>query len=104
MIDEWDDFKATWAAAKQFSTTGAVFGVVREGVECLSEVEPRCLHCGVKGKHLPEVPDDFDFETALKRNVCPRQRCSNWAWAEGEVFFCGRDCQKEAWTAAKRKA
>ncbi|CAK9074906.1 unnamed protein product [Durusdinium trenchii] len=84
MIDEWDDFKATWAAAKQFSTTGAVFGVVREGVECLSEVEPRCLHCGVKGKHL--------------------QRCSNWAWAEGEVFFCGRDCQKEAWTAAKRKA
>ncbi|CAJ1401404.1 unnamed protein product [Effrenium voratum] len=86
LIDDWDDFRATWEAAKQFSRDGAVFGVVREGAEPLPEVkEPRCLHCNVKGKHL--------------------QRCSNWAWANGEdVYFCGRDCQKEAWTAAKRKA
>lgn len=88
LIDEWDDFKATWDAVKQFSTTGAVFGVRRDGVELElgSAQEPRCLHCSVKGKHL--------------------QRCSNWAWAkEGqEVFFCGRDCQKEAWAAAKRKS
>eukprot|EP00434_Breviolum_minutum_P007482 symbB.v1.2.006602.t1/scaffold373.1/size218170/2 len=86
LIDEWDDFKATWNAVKQFSTSGAVFGVVREGVEAEKELEePRCLHCSVKGKHL--------------------QRCSTWAFAkEGEeVFFCGRDCQKEAWIAAKRK-
>eukprot|EP00931_Biecheleriopsis_adriatica_P048546 TRINITY_DN28053_c0_g1_i1.p1 TRINITY_DN28053_c0_g1~~TRINITY_DN28053_c0_g1_i1.p1 ORF type:complete len:885 (+),score=165.90 TRINITY_DN28053_c0_g1_i1:34-2688(+) len=86
-IDEWDDFKAAWDVAKQFSTGGVVFGVIRQGVEMPPEtVEPRCLHCGVKGAHL--------------------QRCSKWAWLkDGEdcVYFCGRDCQKQAWLAAKLK-
>lgn len=84
LIDDWEDFKSTWAAAKQFSTTGAVFGIVREGVEPVVEKEePRCLHCGVKGQHL--------------------QRCASWMGG-AEAFFCGRDCQKEAWAAAKSKA
>jgi len=87
-IDEWDDFKSAWELAKQFSRGGVVFGVVREGVEPPPEdQEPRCLHCNVKGKHL--------------------QKCSNWAWLkDGEscVYFCGRDCQKEAYVQAKRNA
>ena len=81
-IDDWEDFKATWQAAKQFST-GVVFGIVRQGVELPEKEETRCLHCGVKGEHL--------------------QRCGSWMGGQ-EAFFCGRDCQKEAWAAAKRKA
>ncbi|CAE7473905.1 dnaJ [Symbiodinium pilosum] len=85
-IDEWDDFKSAWATAKQFSTTGVVFGVVREGLPAPDEpAEARCWHCNVKGNHL--------------------LRCSNWAWSSNQdVFFCGRDCQKQAWLDAKRKA
>ncbi|CAE7452555.1 dnaJ [Symbiodinium natans] len=88
-IDEWDDFKSAWTTAKQFSTTGVVFGVVRAGMPALDEpnAEARCWHCNVKGTHL--------------------LRCSNWAWSkskEQDVFFCGRDCQRQAWRDAKSKA
>lgn len=86
-IDDWEDFKSAWSTAKQFSTTGVVFGVMREGMPALDEpnTEARCWHCNVKGDHL--------------------LRCSNWAWSKQEaVFFCGRDCQKQAWQEAKRKA
>eukprot|EP00930_Biecheleria_cincta_P046977 TRINITY_DN32492_c0_g1_i1.p1 TRINITY_DN32492_c0_g1~~TRINITY_DN32492_c0_g1_i1.p1 ORF type:complete len:879 (-),score=160.51 TRINITY_DN32492_c0_g1_i1:189-2825(-) len=87
-IDEWDDFKICWETAKQHAQGKVVFGVIRLGAPPPpEEVEPRCLNCNVKGKHL--------------------LKCSNWGWLkEGEtcVYFCGRDCQKEAMKAAKRKA
>lgn len=85
-IDEWDDFRQAWECAKAFGAGSVVFGIVREGAEPLPESkEPRCLHCKSQGKHL--------------------QQCPTWKpLPEGEtcVYFCGRDCQKEAWAAAKR--
>lgn len=85
-IDEWDDFQAAWTCAKQFGTGGVLFGVIREGVELPPETpEPKCMHCGVKGKHL--------------------QKCSTWQpLPNAEVHFCGRDCQREAWKAWKKSA
>jgi len=75
------------ADIKQFGDGSAVFGVVRFGVEMPPEVqEPKCLNCGSKGKHL--------------------QRCSTWKpLPEGEtcVYFCCRDCQKEAWKSLKSR-
>lgn len=87
-IDEWDDFKRVWEAAKQFSVGGVVFGIVRFGVEAPPEkAEPSCLHCGSRGKHL--------------------QKCTTWTpMPPGAdcVYFCCRDCQREAWRAQKRSA
>jgi len=87
-IDEWEDFKRAWDAVKTFSVGGVVFGIVRFGLEAPSgPPPPKCLHCGSKGKHL--------------------QKCTTWkALPEGEdcVYFCGRDCQKEAWKTLKRLA
>jgi len=87
-VDEWDDFKKAWEGVKQFGDGSAVFGVVRFGVELPPEPkEPKCHHCGSKGKHL--------------------QRCSTWKpMPEGEewVHFCGRDCQRMAWKALKQQA
>jgi len=84
--DDYDGFKAAWNTAKQAHVqVGVVFGVVRFGVELPPEPkEPKCLHCGSKGKHL--------------------QRCTAWKFVpEGEdcVYFCTRECQKEAWNARK---
>lgn len=86
-IDDWDDFRMVWSAAKSLGGC-VVFGVVREGVEAPPEPDvPSCLHCGSQGKHL--------------------QKCTTWKhMPEGKdcVYFCGRDCQREAWRAAKRSA
>lgn len=88
-IDDWDDFQASWDLAKGLGK--AVFGIIRLGREDIEEEEgpkePQCLHCGSKGKHL--------------------QKCTTWkALPEGVdcVYFCTRDCQKEAWKAAKKVA
>mmetsp|Transcript_10546 Transcript_10546/g.23230 ORF Transcript_10546/g.23230 Transcript_10546/m.23230 type:complete len:891 (-) Transcript_10546:172-2844(-) len=87
-VDEWDDFKRAWDIAKQFGTNGVVFGLVRFGLDTPPEPSvPKCLHCGSKGKHL--------------------QKCTNWKHMPDGVdcvFFCGRDCQKEAWKACKQSA
>jgi len=87
-IDEWDDFRDAWEHALRFSTTGVVFGIVREGVELPAEpMVPKCLHCGSKGAHL--------------------QKCSTWRPlppGEACVHFCSRDCQREAWRSQKRRA
>jgi len=87
-IDEWEDFKHAWEVAKQFSVSGVVFGIVRFGVGVAPEPpQPKCLHCGSKGKHL--------------------QKCTTWKpLPEGEdcVYFCSRDCQKEAWKSSKKAA
>lgn len=86
-IDEWDDFRHAWEGVKQFGDGSAVFGVVRFGIDPPPEPkEPKCLNCGSKGKHL--------------------QRCSNWKpLPEGEtcVYFCCRDCQREAWRSLKQR-
>lgn len=89
-IDDWDDFSAAWDLAKSLGK--AVFGIVRIGSEEIEEEdegpkEPQCLHCGSKGKHL--------------------QKCTTWKnLPEGVdcVYFCTRDCQREAWKAAKKAA
>mmetsp|Transcript_124542 Transcript_124542/g.195156 ORF Transcript_124542/g.195156 Transcript_124542/m.195156 type:complete len:354 (+) Transcript_124542:3-1064(+) len=87
VIDDWDDFRDAWSLAKMCSENGVVFGIVRFGVELPAEpVVPRCLHCGVKGKHL--------------------QKCSSWKpMPDGEdcVYFCTRECQREAWKNAKKQ-
>lgn len=86
-IDDWDDFRLVWDAAKSLGCS-VVFGVVREGMELQAEAKaPSCLHCGSKGKHL--------------------LKCTTWRQVpDGEdcVYFCGRDCQREAWRAAKKSA
>merc|ERR1712060_13845 len=86
-IDEWDDFKLAWDTAKQFGN-GAIFGVMRRGVEIpVEKKKPQCLNCGSKGNHL--------------------QKCTTWKpLPEGEdcVYFCCRDCQKSAWNNQKRMA
>lgn len=83
-IDDWDDFQVVWNAAKLCSQS-AVFGIAREGVEMPPEPEiPQCLHCGSKGKHL--------------------MKCKTWiSMPEGQdcVYFCTRECQREAWKKAK---
>jgi len=87
VIDDWTDFRDAWNLAKMVGENGVLFGIVRFGLELPPEPKvPRCLHCGVKGKHL--------------------QKCSSWKpLPEGEdcVYFCTRECQKEAWRAAKRQ-
>merc|ERR1719214_448892 len=84
-IDDWDDFRNAWSIAKHVTEGHPVFGIVRFGVELPPEPKvPRCLHCGVKGAHL--------------------QKCSAWKpMPEGEdcVYFCTRECQKEAWRNSK---
>jgi len=86
VIDEWDDFREAWSLAKHCGAD-AVFGIVRFGIELPPEPKvPRCLHCGVKGAHL--------------------QKCTAWKpMPEGEecVYFCTRECQKEAWRNAKKQ-
>jgi len=87
-IDDWEDFREAWNLAKNIGETcGALFGIVRFGVELPPEpVVPRCLHCGCKGSHL--------------------QKCSTWTpLPDGEdcVYFCTRECQKEAWKNAKKQ-
>lgn len=87
-IDDWEDLRRIWEGVKQFNVSSVVFGLVRWGVELEPQAEPpSCLHCGVQGSHL--------------------QKCTTWKpLPEGQecVYFCGRDCQKEAWKLAKRKA
>merc|ERR1719247_2620719 len=87
VVDDWDEFRDAWNCAKRFSETGVVFGIARFGVELPPEPKvPRCLHCGVPGKHL--------------------QKCSTWKpLPEGEdcVYFCTRECQREAWRNAKKQ-
>jgi len=84
VVDDWEEFREAFSAAKRFGKD-VVFGVSRFGVELPPEpTVPRCLHCGVPGKHL--------------------QKCTTWKpMPEGEdcVFFCTRECQKEAWRNAK---
>merc|ERR1712008_144178 len=85
-IDDWDDFRHTWECAKRFGDGSAVFGIVRFGVEpaVAAPTVSKCLNCVSKGKHL--------------------QRCTNWPHIpEGEacVYFCSRDCQREAYRAMK---
>lgn len=85
-IDEWLDFKKAWEAAKSFGSNGVTFGLRRRGVEELPEPKvPKCFHCGSKGKHL--------------------KKCTTWKpMPEGEdcVYFCGPDCQREAWKTKKK--
>jgi len=87
-VDEFEDLKRIWQTLQQFGVGVAVFGLVRFGLDEVPEVfEPKCLHCGIKGSHL--------------------QKCSTWKpMPEGQdcVYFCGRDCQKEAWRVQKRSA
>jgi len=87
-IDDFDDFKNAWDGVKMFGNGVAVFGVVRFGVDLPPEiVEPKCLNCGSKGKHL--------------------KRCSAWSpLPEGEtcVYFCCTDCHKEARRKQKASA
>lgn len=86
-IDDFDGFKAAWEVARSMDC--AVFGVWRLGVELPPEPKvPKCLNCGAKGSHL--------------------KTCSTWkfplpeAYGLDTVYFCGADCQKEAWMNAKR--
>ena len=85
----------------RFSTTGVVFGVVREGLPApdepaearleLSETNSacsassifRCWHCNVKGNHLLGTLEKATTN-ALHRMPCPRLRCSNWAWSSNQ--------------------
>jgi len=87
-VDEFDDFKRAWDAAKQFGLSRIALGVVRFGAAPAAEAaKPRCLHCGSRGAHL--------------------QRCTTWRpLPDGAdcVYFCGRDCQREAWRASRREA
>mmetsp|Transcript_19647 Transcript_19647/g.45778 ORF Transcript_19647/g.45778 Transcript_19647/m.45778 type:complete len:897 (+) Transcript_19647:54-2744(+) len=88
-IDNWDDFKNTWDLVK-LNSFGALFGIIRAGVESAPEPtddRPKCLNCGARGAHL--------------------QKCSTWAWMpEGAacVYFCGRDCQRQAFRKAKEES
>lgn len=88
-IDEWSTFRSALTLAKMCSPD-VVFGIIRFGVEPPPPEPkvPRCLHCGVKGKHL--------------------QKCSSWKFPlpddEDCAYFCTRECQLEAWREAKRKA
>jgi len=89
-IDDFDDFKQCLDKVKTFGTThkGALFGLVRMGLEDLPEApkEPQCLNCGSKGSHL--------------------KKCTTWKpMPPGEdcVYFCCSDCQKTAWKDAKKR-
>jgi len=86
-VDDWDEFRQALEMAKQYSSS-VIFGIVREGVARPQEPKvPQCLHCGSRGKHL--------------------QKCTTWRpLPEGEqwVWFCDRNCQKEAWKSAKKSA
>lgn len=87
-IDDWDDFRQAWECAKTFGSAGVVFGIVRVGVDAPAEpTEPRCFHCGSKGKHLKRCAGE-----ALPVN------------REEPIYFCGRDCQREAFRTLKQSA
>eukprot|EP00927_Polykrikos_kofoidii_P044649 TRINITY_DN38555_c0_g2_i1.p1 TRINITY_DN38555_c0_g2~~TRINITY_DN38555_c0_g2_i1.p1 ORF type:complete len:905 (-),score=164.62 TRINITY_DN38555_c0_g2_i1:155-2869(-) len=85
-VDDWEEFRSLWQMAKALVGC-AVFGIVREGFEVPPEPKkPKCLHCSCRGGHL--------------------QRCTTWRplpQDEDCVYFCSRDCQREAWRLAKRQ-
>merc|ERR1711971_236435 len=69
VVDDWNEFRDAWGCAKRHSDTGAVFGVSRFGVELPPEPKvPRCLHCGVPGKHLKK---------SRRGSLCPWARTAS---------------------------